>query len=262
MKYNISKTNQNMILTRIKKELQQSKTTLEDLSVIDNKYCDIKVSFEGLENILDKLKNEKIDIRNEQKILIIYNGSPAITLNLSILAILTRTTIVLDFNQNMLGVNTFIINLINEILSEFETDQFIYIKKQINADYENADKIICIDDIHKYNEYLRNNIKKARFYSLNYLDFYSDNDEFGDITELIYKYAEDNQISIESYSELGAEEAAEMMKNGYGRCAVVLTKNKEVKQVFETKIKNKKIYINKNPYDEPTRLLNKEIFYI
>lgn len=262
MKYNVDNNNLVTILLRIKKELEEARETIEKLLVMDYKYCGIKTSLEELENILDILKNEKIDIQNEQKVLITYNGNPVITLNLCILAILTKTMIILDFNQNMLGVNTLIINIVNGILTELGTEQLIYPEEQSDLDDKKVDKIICIDDIYKYNEYLRNKSEKAKFYSFNYLDFYSDSNEFDDITELIYKCAEENQIPVESYSEMQAEEAAEMMKNGFGRYVVLLTKNKEVKQIFERKIKNKKLYINKNPYDQQTRLLDKEIFYI
>lgn len=262
MKYSVDNKKLSLILLSIKKELKEAEETIERLLEIDYKYSNIKINLKQLEDVLDMLKNEKLDTQNEQKVLIRYNGDPVITLNLSVLAILTKTVIFLDFNQNALGLNTLIINIVNKVLTKFETEQLIYLQQKSSFEDEKIDKIICIDDIYKYNEYLRKKNKKAKFYSFNYLDFYNDSDELDDIAELIYKYAEENQIYVESYSEVEPEEAAKMINKGLGRYVVLLTKSKEVEKIFQRIIINKKLYINKNPYNQPNRLIDKEIFYI
>ena len=244
----------------IEKELEESSETLGELLEIDNKYCKTKISLKHFKNVLKRLKNEKSEIKEEQKILIEYNGNPYITFNLGILAILTKTNIILEFNQYMLGVNTFIVNLLNGVLNNFEADSLIYLQGKSNID--DVDKIICIDDICRYNSYLNKKNTKARFYSLDYTDFYSDTNEFDDLTELIYKYVEENQIPIESYSELEVTEAIQMITKGLGTNVIVLTKNGEIKKLFENNIKNKKLYINQNPYKQDVKTIRKEIFYI
>ena len=172
-------------------------------------------------------------------------------MNLCILAILTQNTIILDYEENFRGINTFIIQTINNLL----THKLVCLTKESIR----VDKIIVIDDINKYN-YLCQTNSNIKFYSYNYIDFYSDCDEYEEIQEMIYKYAEENQISIESYSELEVENAIQMIKSGLGKIAVVLTNNNETMQEFKEKIKNEELYINKNPFKENIRLINKEIF--
>lgn len=258
MNYNINNNNLSKVLFNIEKQIKQNSKIIKDLLEIDYKYCKTNVNVDKLINILNNLKNEKIDIQKEQKICIKYNGDPCITLNLSILAILTKSTIILDCNEYMIGINTIITEIVNSTLNDFKTDKLVLLKNSSQKELEDIEKIICIDNINQYNEYLRKNIN-AKFYSFNYLDFYSDSEEFEEIEELIYKYAEKNQVEIENYSELDSNEAVEMMVNGIGQAIVILTKNKEIQENFEQSIKNKKIYINKNPFEGNVKLINKEI---
>lgn len=262
MEYNINNNNLADLFLNIKKELKKSSKTLKELFELDNKCCKAKINLEELENILDKFKHAELEEKTNQKVLIVYSGNPYITLNLCILAILTDTTIILDYNDFMLGTNTFIVKIVNDVLNLFKTNKLVYLRTSKDQNEENVDKIICIDDINRYNTYLRKNNTKAKFYSFKYIDFYSDTNEFEDITELIYKYAENNQIFIESYSELEPSEAAEMIQKGFGTEVILLTTNEDTKKIFESKIHNKKIYINQNPFKQETKLINKEILYM
>lgn len=258
MKYNINNNNLAKLFLDIEDNLEEKSEIINELLKCDHKYCKIRTDIKMLKNILDSLKSEKIDIQKEQKILIKYNGNPCITLNLSIIAILTKSIIILDCNECMIGVNSLIVETVNNSLNNFKTDKLIYSsdKKQ---EAENVDKIICIDDINKYNSYLREKNIKARFYSFSYLDFYSDSDEYEEIEEMIYRFAEENQIPIEVYSELEINEAIQMMKNGLGKSAVILTNNEETKRTFEENIQNKKLYINRNPFEQSKRIIGKDI---
>jgi len=262
LKYNIDKNNLSKVFYYIKNEINENEDKILELIKIDNKYNKMQVNLEMFMEIINNLEHEEIEVDKEQKIYIRYNGNPCITLNLSILAILTKTKIILDFNNCMLGINTLLIRIVNNILKKLDTDELIFICDNNDLQLSNVDKIICIDDINKYNQYMREKNSKVRFYSLNYLDFYNDTAELEDLAELIYKYAEDNQISIESYSELEPEEAVQMIKRGLGSNVVVLTNNMETKQVFESNIKNKKLYINQNPFKKERQIINKEILYM
>lgn len=260
MKYNINNNNLSQVLFNIEKQIKENNKIMRDLLEIDHKYCKINVNIDKLIKILNELKKEQIDIQKEQKIFIRYNGDPCITLNLSILAILTKSIVILECNEYMIGINTFITETINSVLNNFKTDKLIFLRKFTKKESENVDKIICIDNINQYNEYLRENNTKAKFYSLNYIDFYSDSDEFEELEELIYEFAENYQVQIESYSELVVNEAIEMITNGIGHSVVVLTKDKEIQENFKRSITNKELYINKNPFEENIRIINKEIF--
>lgn len=260
MKYNISNDNLSRLFTNIENALEENKKAINELLKIDYKYSKIKTNTEILKTVVNSMRNEQLEIHEKQKILINYNGDPCVTLNLSIIAILTKTVIILDFANQMVGINTFIVELINNILKDFSTEQLIYLSN--DKEDKQVDKIICIDNINKYHSYLRKGNAKAKFYSNNYLDFYSDNDEFEEIEELIYKFSKENQIPIESYSELNIDDAIQMIEKGFGRKILILSNKKETKEAFEKNIKNKKLYINKNPFETSIEIINKKIVMI
>lgn len=243
----------------LEREIEEHNQIIEELLKIDKKYSKTKINLKLLKEVIERLKDEKLEIQNEQKIVITYNGAPYITLNLCILAILTKNIIILDYGDNWKGINSFLLQTVNNVLKKYKTDNLTYIKDN-NQNY--SDKIICIDDINKYNSFLLEKNTKVKFYSFNYIDFYRDCNEYEEIEELMQQIAEENQIPIEIYSELENKDAVKMIKNGFGKIVVVLTNNEETRQIFEENIKNKKIYINKNPFKENIRLLNKEILYM
>jgi len=258
MNYNINNDNLPKILNSIKQELQSNAFEIEELLKIDYKHSKLRINTEELKNLVDNFKTERLYLQNEQKLLIDYNGNPYVTLNLCILAILTKTMIFLEFSENMLAINKFIIETINKILNEFNTEKLVIVSD--NKSMINYDKIICIDDINKYNSYVRMQKQNVKFYSHNYIDFYSDTDEFYELTELIFQNSEINGVQIESYSELEINEAVQMLNNGLGNQIVLLTHNNETKHNFQTNIKNKRLIINKNPFTKEFKIINKEIF--
>lgn len=261
MKYNVNNNNLYKVLLNIKEHIENKKMYIEKLLQIDYKYCNFKVNINIFNHIIKKFQNEKINTNKQQKIIIHYNGNPYLTLNLSILSILTNTTIFLEFDECMLGINRFILETVNNVLQDFQTDSLIFINKRNEEIIENVDKIICIDDINKYNTYLCKKIQNVEFYTYNYMDFYTDSDEFEELTELIYNYAENNFISIESYSEFNLDEALKIMQKGLGREIILLTNNEDTKKKFKDKFNNKKIYINENPFEKRLEIINSELFY-
>lgn len=126
MKYNINNNNLAKLFLDIEDNLEEKSEIINELLKCDHKYCKIRTDIKMLKNILDSLKSEKIDIQKEQKILIKYNGNPCITLNLSIIAILTKSIIILDCNECMIGVNSLIVETVNNSLNNFKTDKLIY----------------------------------------------------------------------------------------------------------------------------------------
>lgn len=262
MKYNINNNNLSKVFSSIKENMENQKYYIEELLKIDYKYCKFKVDTDILINIINKLQNEKLNSSEEQKIIIHYNGNPYVTLNLSLLAILTKTSIILEFDEYMLGINTFIANTINNILEDFQTDNLIFIAKRNDEISQGIDKIICVDDINKYNKYTYEKNEKAKFYALDYIDFYSDSDELEELSELIYKFAENNLIPIESYSEFEVDEALQLMQKGLGTKAILLTNNEDTKERFKNSLNTKQIFINENPFKKQTDLISSKIFNI
>ena len=260
MNYNINSNNLSKVFCDIKNKLEKEIEIIGNLLKIDYKYCNFKVEVNILKYIVNLLENEKLKIDKEQKIVVHFNGNPYVTLNLCILAILTKTTLILEFDEYMLAINSFIVKTINDVLNNFLTDSLIYIAKRNTEIDLNVEKIVCIDDINLYNKYLLEKSPKVEFYALNYIDFYNDSDDFEELEELIYKYAQDNRISLESYSEFEIAEAIERLKEGVGEKIVLLTNNEETKKKFQINLKNKKIFINENPFKTDIQLIKREIF--
>lgn len=257
LEYNITNNNLQEIFWDIENKLEKNRECVEQLLKIDSKYCKMKINIEMLNDVINQLKNQEIE-QQQQNIIIKYNGNPCITLNLCILAIITQNIINLDYQNNMKGINSFLIKFINDILKSHNNKPLIY-NEENNTN--NIDKIICIDDINQYNVYAQYNNEKVRFYSYNYIDFYSDSSEYEELERLIYKFVEDNKIPIEVYSELNLEEAVQMIKNGFGKKVVVFTNNEETKKYFKENILKEKLYINQNPFKENLKIISKEIFY-
>lgn len=257
LKCNNSNNNLEQLFYRIEKELEENEAVLNKLLEIDAKYAKFNVEFEELKQIINKFKNQKAMLEKDRKIKIHYNGNPYITLNLCILSIITNVTLFLEFNNYMLGVNTLIVKIINNILNDFNMAHLIHISQSTE---ENLEKIICIDDINLYNSYVRDKNEKVKFYSLEYTDFYCDTSEFEELVELIYQYVEERQIPLEVYSELDVEEAVSAINNGIGKRVVLISNSEYTKEVFLRNIKDKKLYINKQPFNQKIMLLDKEIF--
>ena len=255
MEYNDNNLNQ--IFKNLKQQIIENTETIDELYKIDSKYTKMQINLQSFVELIEKFKNCQIKMQDNKTFLIHYNGNPYITLNLIILTILTKNKIILDINNCFLGINSLIIKLTNNILKQYQDEELVSI---FNNDKHNADKIVCIDDINKYNNYLRKKINNVKFYSFNYMDFYSDSDEFENLSELIYEYANNNQIAIESYSELRIDKAINLINKGFGKIVVVLTQNDETKKTFRETIKNKEVYINKNPFEQNKYVIGVEIF--
>ena len=107
---------------------------------------------------------------------------------------------------------------------------------------------------------MREKNAKVKFYSLEYTDFYCDTSEFEELVELIYQYVEERQIPLEVYSELEVEEAVSAINSGIGKRVVLISNSEYTKEVFESNIRDRKLYINKQPFNQKIMLLDKEIF--
>ena len=123
MKYNITNSNLSKVFTDLEKELEKNNETIEKILKIDKNYCKSKTNIKILKDVVEGLKEEKLDIQQEQKITISYNGNPSLTLNLCILAILLKNTVVLDYGDNWKGINLFIIQIVNNVLKNYKTEE-------------------------------------------------------------------------------------------------------------------------------------------
>jgi len=81
------------------------------------------------------------------------------------------------------------------------------------------------------------------------MTIYCEDSKYESIQYELYKYATTNGIEVEIYDDIELNEFIECMKlDETIENVVVFTQKEATKKVIEDKLKNKKIYINKNPF--------------
>ena len=116
----------NRIIGKFKKEIISKKETFFELANIDKKKCNQILKIESILDLLEEFKNETIVKRKEKQItLVSYYGSPYITINLCMQALIQKRIILAIVEDNMLCINKFLISIFNNILNEFKICKMI-----------------------------------------------------------------------------------------------------------------------------------------
>lgn len=221
------------MFSKIQKEIIANKEEIEKLEKIDTKYCKIEINIEKLIKIIEYYKIK--EIKNENKKILIYcNGNPYIVLNIAMIAITNNLSIKINIDDTMLGVNKYLLEIINRTLEKNE----LKTKLELFNKEENDEKIIFIDRINDFNTIKTKNKKYIPYESI---DVYSEESEYEELFEKIYDYAINMNIDIDIFDDEGIES---MLKYGTGKNKLILTNNKEI----INKYSEKNIYINENPF--------------
>lgn len=229
----------NAMLSKIQKEINSNKEEIEKLKKIDERYCKIKLEIKKLLNIIEYYKSKEISNKNNE--LIVYcNGNPYIVLNLAMIAVISYSSIKINIENNMLGVNKYIVEIINNILKNNDLKIKIELFEKLDSD----EKAIFIDRINDFN-ILKRKKENIKFIPYQSIDIYSDSEEFEELFENIYNYAIDMNIDIDIFDEEGIQG---LFKYGKGKIKLILTKRKEMID----KYKNDNVYINENPFKDET----------
>lgn len=221
------------MFSKIQKEIIANEEEIEKLEKIDSKYCKIEINIENLIKIIEYYKIK--EIKNENKKILIYcNGNPYIVLNIAMIAITNNLSIKINIDDTMLGVNKYLLEIINRTLEKNE----LKTKLELFNKEENDEKIIFIDRINDFNTIKTKNKKYIPYESI---DVYSEESEYEELFEKIYDYAINMNIDIDIFDDEGIES---MLKYGTGKNKLILTNNKEI----INKYSEKNIYINENPF--------------
>ena len=221
------------MFSKIQKEIIANKEEIEKLEKIDSKYCKIEINIENLIKIIEYYKIK--EIKNENKKILIYcNGNPYIVLNIAMIAITNNLSIKINIDDTMLGVNKYLLEIINRTLEKNE----LKTKLELFNKEENDEKIIFIDRINDFNTIKTKNKKYIPYESI---DVYSEESEYEELFEKIYDYAINMNIDIDIFDDEGIES---MLKYGTGKNKLILTNNKEI----INKYSEKNIYIKENPF--------------
>ena len=234
---NMEKIFYNAILSTIQKEIKENSEEIKKLEKLDLKYCKIKIEINDFLEIIENYKNK--EIKNNNKNLNIYcNGNPYIVLNLILIAILNNSNLKINIDNIMLGVNKYLIKIINDILIKNKLNIKIILFEKLE---NNEEKIIFIDRINDFN--LSKNKNKI-YIPYQSIDIFYDNEEFEELFEKIYNYALNMNIDVDLFDE---EEGIQNLFNyGKGKIKIIFTKNKELIKKYI----GKNIIINENPFKE------------
>ncbi len=239
----MEKIRYNAILSRIQKEIVNNKNEVENLLDLDNKYCKKKIEINKLIEIIESYK--KIELENiNNKITVICNGNPYIVLNILMITIVKNMKIKINIDDIMLGINKFMVEVINRILKENKLG--VEIELIQNIDGEN---LIFIDRINDFN---LGNKQKAKFIPYESIDIFSDDEKFDELYEKIYNYAIDMNIDIDIFDD---EDIETMIEYGKGKKKVILTSDTKIKDKYS----GNNIYINENPFKEDKVIFDKEM---
>ena len=237
----------NAMLTRIEKEIKENTEEIENLKKIDLKYSMMKIEIKKFLEIVEHYKEKNIQEKNKE-IIAYCNGNPYIVLNLAMIAITNNINVKINIDNTMLGVNKFIIKIINNILKENKLN----IQIEIINETIITENTIFIDRINDFN-ILKNKAQNIKFIPYQSLDVYLDSDEFEDLFETIYDYAINSNIDIDIFEE--DEEIENLFKYGKGKKKLILTKQKDITEKYA----GKDIYINENPFKEEQIIFDEEI---
>ena len=243
----------NQIIESFKKAILDNKAIFIDLYNIDIKNCKQTVNIDNILELLNLYKNENI-IRKEKKTIIAsYYGTPYITINLCIQSLIQNRAIIALIEDSMVGVNKLLISIFNKVLKEYRINKMIelfnLIKEQEIKNIEKyINEIICIGNTNTYYEYKKLGIEKIRYIPFRNMAIYCSDDEFLDIQSTLYEFAKMNSIETEIYEEDLDEFIDCVNLDNKLENIVVFSKSKDIIDNVENNIKNRRIYVNENPF--------------
>ena len=261
------------VLKDLKIEIKDNKNSIKKVNEIDFKYTNKNIDIDTLIEIIEKFEennNNNSNFNEENNntskdifynVFVTYSGDPYMTLNLCLLALKNKKKLSLNINDNMLGVNKFLVSLFNKVLENYKISSIVRIynlisNSEIKKIQDSFENIIIIDDFNTYTLLKNCGVKKVKFFAFYSIDMYTDTEDLEELQLKIFEYANKNGTDIEIYRDYDIDEVIEIINEyGTGNIALLLTKSKENENKFRNGIKNKKILVNENPFKNKFNLL-------
>ena len=235
----------NSILSSLKKEIIENKKEIENISLIDIKYCKMKIDIDEFANIIEHYKNREFTCK-KRELSIYCNGNPNIILNLIMIAICSNFSIKFNIDNCMMGVNTCILSIVNNIMRKNSMDISFEICKNANSE-----EAIFIDRINDYN-ISKSKMKKMKYIPYEAIDVFCDCEDYSELLMNVYDYALNMNIDIELFDkEEGIESVFEF---GNAKKILFLTKQK-----INVNCSNKKVYLNENPFKDGDKIFDEKM---
>jgi len=236
----------NAVLSKIQRDILANKNEIEAIQKIDAKYFDISVDLKDIVDIIEHYKNKKFE-NVDRDLFVFCNGNPNIVVNLAMVVICANVSMKIDVDNVMLGVNRYLLNIVNKVLK----DNNMGISIQIVDNYR-CDNAIFVDRVNDY-KILKSRFKNLKYIPYQALDVFCDSDKYEDLFDMIYEYALSVHIDIGVYDdEEGLESVFEF---GNAENVLLLTEIKNTN--IDTR--NKKVYINENPFKEKRLVFSYEM---
>ena len=254
---NTLKNKKMKLLNEIKESFIKDKEFFEQATEIDfkkwKKKLDLAIFSKMIDEYIEMEKNNHTAIIEEgntqiEKIVISYYGNPYVTWILCIQAIIYQKQLLLETGEFMLSTNTFIVNMVNQILKENHLPTLLIDCIEIvdkKAIIEKEIKTIIIGATQNKAEYLG----KYIYIPYNNYIIYCADEELEKLSKSIYDYACNNFFETEVLFEEDIEEAIAIINLHKDCIAVILTKDTNLQKMFREKIENK-LYINENPFSK------------
>ena len=255
----ISNETLNKIIENFKKEIINNREAFSEIYKIDIKNCMQTANLNTMLELLELYKKEKIESLYKKKTIIAsYYGNPYITLNLCMQSLIKKSAVIALIEDSMLGINKMLIYIFNNILEKFKIDRMIEIRNladigEVQQIQNDVDKIICIGNTNKYNNYKECAIQNLEYIPFNNMAIFCEDNKLLQLQLELYNYCVANGIEVEIYDDVNFEEFVECVKEDKRlKNIVVFTNNEETVIEAKKQIENIKLFVNKNPYKNET----------
>lgn len=244
------------LLNKIIKRIKEEEKNIYKANQIDRKHYKMKVNINRFIQIAETIKDKDIGEFTDKNVMITHNGNPYMTYILAIKAICSNTNLEICVNETMLGTNSVIVKIIEEVLKELKINLNIAVIRILDIEIlknEKEIKIIVLQDKAQYSKLLKAKVPNVSYKPIYNVALYIDDEEFEEIKQDIIQYCDENFIEIEIYDADDLEDAMEQLKaDNEGEYALILTKQKvDMDKIKELKEKeNIEININKNILSE------------
>lgn len=244
------------ILFELKKKIVAKKDYIINANKEDIKVNKKQIKIKEFLKIIDSYENSECVMNSDERKIVIYKGDPYITLHVCLQALTLRNKILIVQNNFMYGVNEVLIKIIETVLNDYKITNLIthcndYTTKDIFSFKKMFDEIIVIGDTMLYQQLIDDDEINVKFYPYNNICMFSDNKEFEKLQEAIYIYANENQYEMEILYDEDIEDVIDQINSDdFVDIAILLTKNNYNKELFETLIDNKQVFVNDNPFKQ------------
>ena len=262
----MEKSKKENLLNKIIKRMKEEEKNIYKANQIDKQHYKMKVNINRFIQIAENIKEKDMGEFTDENVIITHNGNPYMTYLLAIKAICSNTNLTICVNETMLGTNSVIATIIEEVLKELKIKTHIAIIRTLDIQTLKNQKnisIIVLQDKAQYSQLLRAKVPNVVYKPIYNVALYIDDEEFEEIQQDIIQYCDENFIEIEIYDAEDVEDAIEQLEaDNEGEYALILTKQKvDMDKIKELKEKeNIDIYINKNILiDLEERVINKKI---